>query len=119
MDKALEKSIIRRWGLLRQQCLFEDELVHMKQEVALELLHAEMRHMKYAHTQVDLCVRKRNELACHIMRRFFAPALIRCLEGAKETMSPGERLLLPVSNNWPCAVMSMGFSKRQQSGFFV
>lgn len=93
MDKALEKSIIRRWGLLRQQCLFEDELVHMKQEVALELLHAEMRHMKYAHTQVDVYVRKRNELACHIMRRFFAPALIRCLEGAKETMSPGERLL--------------------------
>lgn len=93
MDKSLEKDIIRRWGLLRQQFLFDDSLVNMKQEVAIELLRVEMRQLKQVREEVDVCLRKRNELACHIMRHFFAPALIRCLEGAKDTLNPGERLL--------------------------
>lgn len=93
MDKNVEKAVMVRWSLLRRQCLFEDDLVALDRERGLALMAVEMTEMKLLGDQVDEHIRKRNELAYNIMRRYFGPALIKCLRGGMSALGPGERLL--------------------------
>ena len=93
MDKSIEKSMLRRWKILKQQSLFEEAFLSISQDALYNIVCAEMEAIKRLRAEVDQHIAKRNELACTIMRHHFASSLIRCKEVGKDQMGPGERLM--------------------------
>jgi hypothetical protein len=95
MDKKLEKEVLKRWAVARAQSLFEEEgLMLLPQEDALSLMELCMREIGLLRKEITSCTQKRNDIAYVIMRRYFAASLVKCLENGKDSLGPGERLLV-------------------------